>query len=49
MDEPQLARLVAELDPEDEPVFVLLPDEDYKALAPTWGLPVTRTVISPTP
>ena len=49
MEEPQLARLITELDPKDEPVFVLLPDEDYKALASTWGLPATRTVLSPTP
>lgn len=39
MEEPQLAKLIAELDPTEQPVFVLLPVADYEALAPAWGLP----------
>lgn len=37
MAEPQLAELIATLDP--SAVFVLLPRAEYAALAPAWGLP----------
>ncbi|CAN5446221.1 L,D-transpeptidase family protein [soil metagenome] len=35
----QLTRLLAELDPAQHPVFVLLPQADYLALTAPWGLP----------
>jgi D-alanyl-D-alanine dipeptidase len=39
MAEPQLAHLIATLDPVARPVFVLLPRAEYTALAAQWGLP----------
>ncbi|NVB79802.1 MAG: hypothetical protein HOV81_15510 [Kofleriaceae bacterium] len=39
MPELTLTALLNVLDPGLEPVYVLLPREDYKALAPAWGLP----------
>ena len=39
MPEDELARLLAELDPAQHPVFVLLPHDDYVALTAGWGLP----------
>ncbi|MDB4958084.1 MAG: hypothetical protein JWO36_5653 [Myxococcales bacterium] len=39
MAEPQLARLIATLDPAARPLYVLLPRAEYLALATRWGLP----------
>lgn len=39
MDEHDLTALLGVLDPNDHPVYVLLPRADYQALAPLWGLP----------
>lgn len=39
MEEPRLAALMAQLDPADNPLYVLLPRADYAALASSWGLP----------
>lgn len=39
MAEPELSRLLARLDPQRAPVFVLLPRGEYDALASAWGLP----------
>ena len=39
MEEPRLAGLMAQLDPADQPLFVLLPRADYTALGKAWGLP----------
>ncbi|MEO6772739.1 MAG: hypothetical protein ABI467_06915 [Kofleriaceae bacterium] len=39
MAEPQVQSLLAELDPAQVPVFVLLPQREYASLAAAWGLP----------
>lgn len=39
MPEPQLRRLLAQLDPSQNPTFVLLPHAEYSSLAAAWGLP----------
>ena len=39
MDEPRLAELMSRLAATRHPMFVLLPREEYAALAPAWGLP----------
>jgi L,D-peptidoglycan transpeptidase YkuD (ErfK/YbiS/YcfS/YnhG family) len=39
MPEAQLVRLLAQLDPAQHPLFVLLPQADYVALSGPWGLP----------
>jgi hypothetical protein len=39
MEEPRLAALLAQLDPTDQPLFILLPRAEYTALAAAWGLP----------
>jgi len=39
MPRPAIERLIAALDPADRPVYVLLPREEYAALAPAWHLP----------
>jgi hypothetical protein len=39
MDEKPLAHLLASLEPDANPVFVLLPRQEYRALASAWGLP----------
>lgn len=39
MEEPTLAKLIGVLSAARQPMFVLLPSEEYAALAPTWGLP----------
>lgn len=39
MEEPQLASLIATLDPAANPVIVQLPAAEYAALAPSWALP----------
>ncbi|HTL32945.1 MAG TPA: L,D-transpeptidase family protein [Kofleriaceae bacterium] len=39
MEEPRLTKLITQLDPADNPIYVLLPRADYSALAPAWGLP----------
>jgi L,D-peptidoglycan transpeptidase YkuD (ErfK/YbiS/YcfS/YnhG family) len=39
MEEPRLTALLAQLDPADQPVYVLLPRADYTALQTAWGLP----------
>ncbi|HEY0255487.1 MAG TPA: hypothetical protein VGC41_28355 [Kofleriaceae bacterium] len=39
MAEPQLRDLIGKLNPARKPLYVLLPREEYTALAPTWGLP----------
>ncbi len=49
MEDSKLQTLIAELHPTDEPVFVLLPLEDYQALAPAWGLPSPSLVAPPPP
>lgn len=49
MAEEELQPLLLQLDPADEPVFVLLPAEDYEALAPAWGLPDPARVTFPAP
>ena len=39
MAEPQLAHMIATLDPVARPLYVLLPRAEYAALAAPWGLP----------
>jgi D-alanyl-D-alanine dipeptidase len=39
MAEPKLAHLLGTLDPNAQPVYVLLPRAEYQALAAGWGLP----------
>jgi D-alanyl-D-alanine dipeptidase len=39
MAEHDIVSLLRVLDPADHPLYVLLPLDDYKALAPVWGLP----------
>jgi L,D-peptidoglycan transpeptidase YkuD (ErfK/YbiS/YcfS/YnhG family) len=39
MDKAKLEALLGKLDPVNQPLFVLLPRGDYKALAAAWGLP----------
>ena len=39
MEEPRLAALIPQLDPADQPLYVLLPRAEYSALASIWGLP----------
>lgn len=42
MDEPRLAELMSRLAAARQPMFVLLPSEEYAVLAPAWGLPAPR-------
>ena len=39
MDKAKLVALLAKLDPASQPLFVLLPREEYRAVATPWGLP----------
>jgi len=39
MSEPMLKALIAHLDPEKKPVYVLLPDSEYRRLKSSWNLP----------
>jgi len=39
MAEPRLRKLLAQLDPSQNPTFVLLPRAEYTSLAAAWGLP----------
>lgn len=39
MDKAQLEQLLAALDPAHQPLFVLLPRDAYREVAPAWGLP----------
>jgi D-alanyl-D-alanine dipeptidase len=39
MPEPTLRHLIGELDPAQQPTYVLLPRDEYTALAVPWGLP----------
>jgi L,D-peptidoglycan transpeptidase YkuD (ErfK/YbiS/YcfS/YnhG family) len=39
MPEPTLRNLLAQLDPAQHPIYVLLPRDEYMALAAPWGLP----------
>ncbi len=39
MDKPKLEALLAQLDPANQPLYVLLPRGEYAAVATAWGLP----------
>jgi L,D-peptidoglycan transpeptidase YkuD (ErfK/YbiS/YcfS/YnhG family) len=39
MDKPKLEALLAKLDPANQPLYVLLPKAEYRAVASAWGLP----------
>jgi len=39
MHETQLRSLIARLDPNKSPIYILLPSQDYKALRSQWKLP----------
>jgi L,D-peptidoglycan transpeptidase YkuD (ErfK/YbiS/YcfS/YnhG family) len=39
MDKAKLEALLAKLDPANQPLYVLLPKPEYRAVASTWGLP----------
>jgi len=39
MSEPNLRSLIAALDPSKNPLFVILPEDDYTRLRDTWKLP----------
>ena len=42
MEESDLRQLLQNFNPTDEPVYVLLPKDDYSRLQQTWGLPMTK-------
>ena len=42
MEESDLRQLLQNFNPADEPVYVLLPKDDYSRLQHTWGLPMTK-------
>jgi D-alanyl-D-alanine dipeptidase len=39
MDKGKLERLLGKLDPANQPLYVLMPRAEYRAVAPLWGLP----------
>lgn len=39
MERPKLETLLSKLDPANQPLYVLLPRTEYRAVAPLWGLP----------
>ena len=39
MEKTKLETLLAKLDPANQPLYVLLPRSEYRAVAPVWGLP----------
>ena len=43
MSEPNLRGLIAAIDPAKNPVYVLLPEEEYRRVAQAWKLPVLET------
>jgi L,D-peptidoglycan transpeptidase YkuD (ErfK/YbiS/YcfS/YnhG family) len=43
LSEPNLRRLIATVDPAKKPLYVLLPEEEYRRVARTWKLPVIET------
>lgn len=42
MEEPDLRQLLQSFNPADEPVYVLLPKDEYSRLQHAWGLPITK-------
>ena len=42
MEEPDLRRLLQNMNPADQPVYVLLPKNEYTRFQPAWGLPMIK-------